>query len=113
MLACEGLISASSWGSSFCPTFSAVDGSALVGFEWYFAFFATISADRLVHFSWLSFVQLLFQLLYGLVCAKVVFAQCWQSNGVVSYKPTLTMILAKACSPLTLNGYVKILSTQI
>jgi len=73
MLACKGLISASSWGSSLCPTFSAVDGSALVGFEWYFAFFAAISADRLVHFSWLSFVQLLFQLLYGFGLRKSGF----------------------------------------
>lgn len=101
MLACKGLISASSWGSSLCPTFSAVDGSALVGFEWYLAFFAAISADCLMH---LSFVQLLFQLLYGLVCAKVVFAQCWQSNGVVSYKLTSTIIqIVCACVRLPLD----------
>jgi len=51
MLACS-LISISSRGSSFSVTFSAVDGSAWVRFEWNLTFLSTFSTDSIVHLSW-------------------------------------------------------------
>ena len=51
MLACS-LISISSRGSSFSITFSAIDGSAWVGFERNLTFLSTFSTDSIVHLSW-------------------------------------------------------------
>ena len=51
MLACS-LISISSRRSSFSVTFSAIDGSAWVWFEWNLTFLSTFSADCIVHLSW-------------------------------------------------------------
>jgi hypothetical protein len=51
MLACS-LISISSRGSSFSITFSAIDGSAWVRFEWNLTFLSTFSTDSIVHLSW-------------------------------------------------------------
>jgi hypothetical protein len=44
----------SSWWSSFCPTFSAVNWPARIGFEWNFAFLAAIGADCFMHLSGFS-----------------------------------------------------------
>jgi hypothetical protein len=47
----------SSWGSSFRIAFSAVYGFGSVRFEGNFAFFTTVSAYGLVHFSGFSIRQ--------------------------------------------------------
>jgi len=47
------LESISSWGRSLCVALSAVYGSAAIGLEWYFAFLSTLSANCLVHLSFL------------------------------------------------------------
>jgi hypothetical protein len=51
MLACS-LVSISSRGSSFSVTFSAIDWSGSVRFEWNLTWLSTFSADCVVHFSW-------------------------------------------------------------
>lgn len=45
------LESISSRFSFLRPAFSAVDWSARIGFEWNFAFLATICTDGFMHFS--------------------------------------------------------------
>ena len=45
------LIIRSSWFSMFLKTFSAINGSIFVWFEWNFAFFTTIGTVSFMHFS--------------------------------------------------------------
>jgi len=52
MLAYSLISIISSRGSSFSVTFSAIDGSALVWFEWNLTFLSTFSTDSIVHLSW-------------------------------------------------------------